>query len=331
MPTVTVINGPLVARILSEFPSIVEESLIEALHLHAAGTLVQPPKVPLRNPAGTDPSNVLLSMPARVSGTRRNFSGIKWLGSNPKNRTNGLARSHSLILLNDGRTNAPIAVLDGTEISLQRTAAVCHFIIKHFVASPQHLLFVGFGSLAKLILTLENGKLLQQAEEVFCVTRTAKQMANFTFPHVKFVPSIAEVSLSRVDLCIVATTAKTAYLGNGNMGGIPAVIGLSLRDFDATIFQNRDTIIVDDLKLTRVSSKLFDSYLSSTASAPELVELSSVLRHDEHSVIKDVGRFLAIPRGMAIEDLCLANAILRTALKKFRKDIMEFEIGSTVN
>jgi hypothetical protein len=61
------------------------------------------------------------------------------------------------------------------------------------------------------------------------------------------------------------------------------------------------------------------------------VELSSVLRHDEHSVIKDVGRFLAIPRGMAIEDLCLANAILRTALKKFRKDIMEFEIGSTVN
>lgn len=75
--------------------------------------------------------------------------GLKWVSGMPSNRTRGLPVINAVVVLNDGVTGAPRAILDGGPITALRTAAVSGAAIRHFapvgLGRPVRATIIGAG------------------------------------------------------------------------------------------------------------------------------------------------------------------------------------------
>jgi ornithine cyclodeaminase/alanine dehydrogenase-like protein (mu-crystallin family) len=76
------------------------------------------------------------AMPALLRGAEPDGSadllGLKWVTVFPENRSSELDAIFATVLLNDGRTGLPLAILDGRPITAQRTAAVSGVAIQQW-------------------------------------------------------------------------------------------------------------------------------------------------------------------------------------------------------
>lgn len=125
------------------------ERLIPALRaLFASGCEVPRRHVHAVHAAGAPPVTSLV-MPAWVPG--RHY-GIKIVNVAPGNAARGLPGLHATYLLHDAATGAPLAWLDGDQITSRRTAAASA-LAASWLAPPQarHLLVVGAGQVARLL------------------------------------------------------------------------------------------------------------------------------------------------------------------------------------
>ncbi|MFF7709230.1 ornithine cyclodeaminase family protein [Pseudomonas sp. NPDC007930] len=123
-------------------------ALIAALH----EAFVNPAEVPLRhihdlgNAVG-QPATVLL-MPA----WNRRYFGIKTVAVYPGNSARALPGLHSTYMLYDSRSGAPLALLDGNEITSRRTAAASALAASRLAREgASSLLVVGAGRVASLL------------------------------------------------------------------------------------------------------------------------------------------------------------------------------------
>ena len=100
-------------------------------------------------PGTTEPGGTLLVMPAWQPGLRL---GLKTVTVFPGNSARGMPGLHSTYLLFDAATGAPLAQLDGDEITSRRTAAASA-LAASFLARPdaRRLLIVGTGRVAQLM------------------------------------------------------------------------------------------------------------------------------------------------------------------------------------
>jgi ornithine cyclodeaminase len=90
-----------------------------------------------------------LIMPAWVDGC---CYGVKTVNVAPHNAARGLPGLHGTYLLYDAATGAPLALLDGDQITARRTAAASALAASWLVrADAQHLLLVGAGQVARLL------------------------------------------------------------------------------------------------------------------------------------------------------------------------------------
>lgn len=111
-------------------------------------------EVPLRHNhpiAGctTSQEGILLLMPAWQPGKRL---GVKTVSIFPDNHTRGLPALHSVFILYDATTGAPMAILDGDVITSRRTAAASALAAK-WLSRPDanNLLVVGAGRVGSLL------------------------------------------------------------------------------------------------------------------------------------------------------------------------------------
>jgi ornithine cyclodeaminase/alanine dehydrogenase-like protein (mu-crystallin family) len=96
----------------------------------------------------------LLLMPAWTGAADRDgFVGTKIVTVFPDNGTRGLASVIGTYLLMDGASGAPLAVLDGTRLTLWRTAAASALAARH-LARPDaaRMVMVGAGALAPWLI-----------------------------------------------------------------------------------------------------------------------------------------------------------------------------------
>ena len=96
-------------------------------------------------PAG-DPEATLLLMPAWTAG---GYLGVKVASVFPGNASRGLGAVQASYILASGETGEPLALIDGLELTLRRTAAASALAAR-FLARPdsRRLLVVGTGNLA---------------------------------------------------------------------------------------------------------------------------------------------------------------------------------------
>lgn len=94
----------------------------------------------------SEPDATLLLMPA-WEGER--YVGIKILTVTPGNAQRSLPAILGIYLLNDGRTGAPLALIDGPMLTVRRTAAASALAADYLARKDStHLLMVGTGALA---------------------------------------------------------------------------------------------------------------------------------------------------------------------------------------
>ena len=94
------------------------------------------------------PDATQLLMPAWGEG----LLGIKIVNAFPGNGARGLPAVHGVYVLQNGATGEPLAVLDGTRLTLWRTAAVSALGARHLArADARRLTMIGAGALAPFL------------------------------------------------------------------------------------------------------------------------------------------------------------------------------------
>jgi ornithine cyclodeaminase/alanine dehydrogenase len=94
------------------------------------GRVEMPPKIGIH----TMPDAFIHAMPASIPAQRA--AGMKWVGGFPENSKRGLPYITGLMILNDPETGVPLALMDCTWITAQRTGAATAVAAK-FLARPE--------------------------------------------------------------------------------------------------------------------------------------------------------------------------------------------------
>jgi ornithine cyclodeaminase/alanine dehydrogenase-like protein (mu-crystallin family) len=124
----------LVSALRAQFAD--EHCVVPARHVHE---IASPGVAPITS----------LIMPAWQPGR---YYGVKVVNIAPGNAARGLPGLHASYLLHDAATGAPLALIDGDEITARRTVAASALAASYLARSDaQHLLVVGAGRVAQLL------------------------------------------------------------------------------------------------------------------------------------------------------------------------------------
>lgn len=93
------------------------EALEEMFREKGAGRVEMPPKPGIH----TRPDAFIHAMPAFIPAIEA--AGLKWIAGYPENQAKGLPYITGLLVLNDPETGLPLAIMDATWITAQRTGA----------------------------------------------------------------------------------------------------------------------------------------------------------------------------------------------------------------
>lgn len=257
-----------------------------------------------------------LIMPA--SGSR--YCGVKALTVAPANPSRGLDKIQGVYVLYDSDTLAPVAAMDGTELTAVRTPAVTLLAIVEIIAaqptqptSPPFVLVYGSGVQAlnhiRAAHSLLDGATFgvigrtQSRVTDMCRTLAAEGIA---------VSECDDSALESADIIICATTSTTPVFDGRRVasGAIVAAIGqhgLDAREVDAHLVLRSDVVVEGRASALREAGDLIPA-----RSAEEWVELAPANLQD-----MSCGRFrrsatapcLYAGVGMAWEDLVIASAV----------------------
>jgi ornithine cyclodeaminase/alanine dehydrogenase len=119
--------------------------VVEAVFLaEAQGTAWTQPKLAIFRPDGS-------SFRAKAGATiHPSYGAVKWFGYFPGNADRGLPDFWPMVILNEGETGFPVAVMDATWISASRTASVTAVAARHMARSDAKTVgFVACGTQAR--------------------------------------------------------------------------------------------------------------------------------------------------------------------------------------
>lgn len=128
------------------------DGLVSALRDAFAGDWTTPDRIHLT--MSESPEKYMLLMPSWTGDSPSNFAGIKVVASHPKNADlYNLPSIHAIYYLMDGNTGAPLATMDGTRMTVWRTAAASA-LASTFLSRPDssELTMIGTGALAPFMI-----------------------------------------------------------------------------------------------------------------------------------------------------------------------------------
>jgi ornithine cyclodeaminase/alanine dehydrogenase len=108
-------------------------ALEEVFREKAEGRVEMPPKIGIHTMPDTMPDAFIHAMPASIPA--RKAAGMKWVGGYPDNSKRGLPYVTGLLILNDPETGIPVALMDCTWITAQRTGAATAVAAKYLARS----------------------------------------------------------------------------------------------------------------------------------------------------------------------------------------------------
>ena len=296
------------------------EELREALSMTAAidaldaafaredPSLTTPSRTTLATPAGT-----LLSMPAAGEGG----VGVKLVTLSEFNPQRGLPFTQAVYVLFDAVTQTPQAVIDGTELTALRTAAVSGLATRH-LANPDAAILVMFGAGAQATAHVEAMHAVRPVREVVVVGRDPAR-ADALVARTHALGMDARVGtpsdVSTADLvCTCTTSAVSVFSGHELAEGVHInAIGAYLadqRELD-TETMRRSKVVVEtrDMALREAGDVVMA--IDEGALDPEaLVDLAEVVQgRSVRTEPGDITAFVSV--GFAFEDLVVARAALR--------------------
>ena len=314
---VLIIGAPEVEAALRGREKQVLDAVQKAYETHSRGASSLPHSSFLRFPDSD--KDRIICLPAYLGGDYQ-LAGVKWIASMPDNVARGMERASAVMILNDRVTGRPGAVIEGSIISKQRTAASAALASKVLApGEPAAIGFVGCGpintAVAQFLTTVwpNVGRLMAfdldpaRAEAFGEAMRAQRPAVDF-----KVAASLQEL-LSECPMVAFGTTAITPYVDN--LDACPAgatILHVSLRDLAAgAILSNHN--IVDDLD--HVNRAATSIHLASQQEGhTDFVHssLGDILLGNTDLPTRDDRKVIFTPFGLGVLDLAVADLVLNS-------------------
>jgi ornithine cyclodeaminase/alanine dehydrogenase-like protein (mu-crystallin family) len=294
-------------------------ALEEMFREKAEGRVEMPPKIGIHTMPDTMPDAFIHAMPASIPG--RKAAGIKWVGGFPDNSKRGLPYVTGLLILNDPETGIPVAVMDCTWITAQRTGAATAVAAKYLARAESATVgILGCGVQGRS--NLEALKVLFPLKKVYAYDKHADRAIRYA-QEVNRQLGIDVVPVSDPKQAVVASdmvvtagpilrrphaTIQAGWLGEGAFA--------SLVDFDSywhpEALREADKFCTDDVpQLHHYRDQgYFQNIPPIHADLGELVTGRKVGRQ------KPEERTMACNLGLALDDVTVAPLIYERALEK---------------
>ncbi|MGY2742907.1 ornithine cyclodeaminase family protein [Arthrobacter sp. UYCu723] len=198
------------------------------------------------------PGGAFLLMPA----VGRSYSGIKALTVAPGNPARGLEKIQGVYLLVDSGTLAPLAVMDGNELTAIRTPATTLLAVKHILGAasggapePPRVLVFGAGTQALNHVRAAKAVIPDAKFSVVGLRpeRVRTLIAQLATEDIELRPgTVAEVPDADIVLC---TTSSRTPLFDGRLvapGAVVAAVGqhgVDAREVDAALVRRSDVVV----------------------------------------------------------------------------------------
>jgi 1-piperideine-2-carboxylate/1-pyrroline-2-carboxylate reductase [NAD(P)H] len=262
------------------------------------------------------PNGEFLLMPA--SGQR--YSGIKALTVAPANPVRGLEKIQGVYILFDSDTLAPLATMDGNELTAIRTPATTMLAVKHILASApdggpeaQRVLVFGTGVQALNHLRAAHAVLPEASFAVVGrrperVTALIGQLATEGIE----VRSGSQAEVPDADVVICATSSRTPLFDGGLVapGAVVAAVGqhgLDAREVDAGLVLRSDIVVEGRASALREAGDLIPARSAEEWEAIRPANLQGLVKGE---FARSPGKpCLYAGVGMAWEDLATAAVV----------------------
>jgi N-[(2S)-2-amino-2-carboxyethyl]-L-glutamate dehydrogenase len=295
------------------------EALRGALALHAEGGTAQPLKPYLRWRENGHIADRIIAMPGYVGGETA-MAGIKWIGSkhdNPSAR--GIERASAVIVLNDPETHYPVAIMEGGEVSGQRTAGVT-VLACEYLARPDFrtVSLIGCGFIGRLhaLGLLESFPSIRSVSLFDLEEGSARRLGEELADRVSVtVCGSAEEAVRAGEVVVPCTVTDTPYIRMDWISPGTFVSNISIMDVEPEVYLGVDKLLVDDWEQANREKKTINTLvLEGKLSREHLhAELGDVVRGARPGRERAEERIMLNPMGMAIEDVACAAAVYRQA------------------
>ena len=233
-------------RALTPPPERCCELASQALRWLAAGEIEVPAKFGVHPRGGRH----VHAMPAYCKPLE--VIALKWVADFPSNRARGLPTISALILLNDGKTGVPYAVMDGNWITATRTAAMTAVSLAACASRSETLALVGTGLEARTHLQIVPAA-LPSLRKVHLVGRTRAAAekfvaANPTPLHVEIYDDVRS-AVRAADVIVTVTNQMSEQLVEPEWLARGATIAfIDNPAKERAVLEAADRIVVDDRK-----------------------------------------------------------------------------------
>jgi 2,3-diaminopropionate biosynthesis protein SbnB len=295
-----------------------EEKVLDAVRkayeTHSRGASSLPHSSFLRFP--DNDKDRIICLPAYL-GDDYQLAGVKWIASVPDNVSRGIERASAVMILNDRLTGRPTAVIEGSIISKQRTAASAALASKVLARDePGAIGFVGCGPInASVAQFLAVGWPNVKCFVAFDLDPARAELFGEALlprrPGAEFkVAASLEELLSECPMVAFGTTAIKPYVDD--LDACPAgatILHVSLRDLSAGIILENSNV-VDDLdhvnraatSIHLASEQVGHTNFVHSSLGDILLGISDLPERDDRKVIFS-------PFGLGVLDLAVADLV----------------------
>ena len=310
----TVIGAADVEAALADSEELVLDAVQKAYETHARGASSLPHSSFLRFPDSD--KDRIICLPAYL-GDEYQLAGVKWIASMPDNVARGIERASAVVILNDRVTGQPKAVMEGSIISKQRTAASAALASKVLApGEPDAIGFVGCGPINTtvaqfLATTWPNARCFMAFDLDPARAEVFGEALLTQIPGADFTIAVdLEMLLSECPLVAFGTTAIKPYVDD--LDACPAgatILHVSLRDLSAGVILSNHNIVDDLDHVNRAATSIH--LASERTGNTDFVHssLGDLLLGNVNLPERDERKIIFSPFGLGVLDLAVADFV----------------------
>lgn len=314
---IVVVGAPEVEAALLGREMLVLEAVQRAYESHSRGASSLPHSSFLRFPDNDE--DRIICLPAYL-GDDYQLAGVKWIASIPDNVARGIERASAVIILNDRTTGRPKAIVEGSIISKQRTAASAALASRALASGePKAIGFVGCGpintSVAQFLTVVwPNVRLFYAFDLDRARAEIFGEALHALRPDADFyVAANLDDVLGNCPMVAFGTTAIEPYVGNLDVCPAGAtILHLSLRDLTASAILSNHNIVDDLDHVNRAATSIH--LASEQAGHTDFVHasLGQILLGKANVPQRDDRKTIFSPFGLGVLDLAVAQFVCNT-------------------
>jgi ornithine cyclodeaminase len=322
MNSLLLLRGEEVRELLTGREAEVMEAVGRAYLAHGEGDSSLPHSTFLRFP--DDPGSRIIALPAYVGGPFR-IAGMKWIASFPRNLEAGVDRASAAIILNSADTGRPLAIMEGSIVSAQRTAASAALAAAHLHRGlpAARVGLVGCGPigfeivrLLRVVFPELRGLLLFDLDPARAEYFGARCREEFGPLDVEVAGSTRDL-LASVPLAAFATTALQPHVASLPAGPRPmTILHVSLRDLAPEVVLASDNVVDDVDHVCRAQTSVHLASERSGGCGFVRCTIADVLSGRAPTRGAEDGVTIFSPFGLGILDLAVADLVYRLARER---------------